>query len=117
MTGTKDMQYIHSKTWIFDDELAIIGSANCNRRSWEHDSEVAAVILDTRKVDGGATFAQALRMKLWAGHLGTGKKSSLTDLPAHGTGPGRMRSPLRNARSAATISLRSGSGNPFRGIS
>lgn len=80
MPGTEDMQYIHSKTWVFDDELAIIGSANCNRRSWEHDSEVAAAILDARRVDGGPTFAQELRMKLWAGHLGMGEKKLVDGL-------------------------------------
>ncbi len=32
---------VHSKTYIFDDELAIIGSANCNRRSMTFDSETA----------------------------------------------------------------------------
>lgn len=38
--------YIHSKCWVFDDELAVIGSANCNRRGYQHDSEVDAFIWD-----------------------------------------------------------------------
>jgi len=42
--------YIHAKTWIFDDQFAVIGSANTNRRSWTHDSEVAVGICD--KGDG-----------------------------------------------------------------
>jgi phosphatidylserine/phosphatidylglycerophosphate/cardiolipin synthase-like enzyme/outer membrane protein OmpA-like peptidoglycan-associated protein len=62
--------YVHTKTWVFDDELAHIGSANCNRRGWEHDSEVNAVIFEDRNPTG-PTFAQRLRMKLWAEHLNT----------------------------------------------
>jgi phosphatidylserine/phosphatidylglycerophosphate/cardiolipin synthase-like enzyme len=60
--------YVHSKTWIFDDELAVIGSANCNRRGWTHDSEVNAVIFEDQN-PAGLTFAQRLRMRLWAEHL------------------------------------------------
>ena len=61
-------QFVHSKTWIFDDRLAIIGSANVNRRGFTHDSEQGAVIFD-----GNAKkqwfLAHELRMNLWAGHL------------------------------------------------
>lgn len=38
--------YVHSKCWVFDDELAVIGSANCNRRGYQHDSEVDAFVWD-----------------------------------------------------------------------
>jgi len=38
--------YVHSKCWVFDDELAVIGSSNCNRRGYQHDSEVDAFIWD-----------------------------------------------------------------------
>ncbi|NJL86787.1 MAG: hypothetical protein HC886_13725 [Leptolyngbyaceae cyanobacterium SM1_1_3] len=62
--------YVHAKIWVFDDELAVIGSANCNRRGWEHDSEVNAFIFDDRSpAAGGQTFAQKLRQHLWAEHL------------------------------------------------
>jgi len=60
--------YVHAKTWIFDDELAVIGSANCNQRGWTHDSEVGAVIFEDVN-PSGETFAQRLRMQLWAEHL------------------------------------------------
>lgn len=40
--------YVHPKCWVFDDELAVIGSANCNRRRWEHDSEIGAFVFDDR---------------------------------------------------------------------
>jgi phosphatidylserine/phosphatidylglycerophosphate/cardiolipin synthase-like enzyme len=62
--------YVHAKTWIIDDELAVIGSANCNRRGWSYDSEVIAAIFDRApSCDGTPSFAQALRMRLWAEHL------------------------------------------------
>lgn len=61
--------YVHAKTWIFDDEFAIIGSANCNRRGWTHDSEVTAGICD--QGDGQKRrLPHQLRMRLWAEHLG-----------------------------------------------
>ncbi len=37
---------VHSKLYIVDRELIIIGSANCSRRSMTHDSETAAVIFN-----------------------------------------------------------------------
>lgn len=70
-----DHTYVHAKAWVFDDELAVIGSANCNRRGWTHDSEVNAFIFDnTPAIDlpllsTTPTFAQQLRMQLWAEHL------------------------------------------------
>ena len=63
--------YVHAKTWIFDDKLAIIGSANCNYRGLTHDSEVSAGIYDASNDSTLTyTFAHRLRIKLWAHHLG-----------------------------------------------
>jgi phosphatidylserine/phosphatidylglycerophosphate/cardiolipin synthase-like enzyme len=62
--------YVHAKTWIFDDEYAIIGSANCNRRGYTHDSEAEAGIYDpatNRQLTN--FFARRLRIRLWAEHL------------------------------------------------
>jgi type VI secretion system Hcp family effector len=42
---------VHSKAYIIDDELAIIGSANCNRRSMTFDSETAVALFQ----DGSQT--------------------------------------------------------------
>lgn len=61
-------QFVHSKTWIFDDKLAIVGSANVNRRGFTHDSEQGAVIFDSN-VKKRWFFAHELRMNLWAKHL------------------------------------------------
>jgi phosphatidylserine/phosphatidylglycerophosphate/cardiolipin synthase-like enzyme len=60
--------YVHAKTWIFDDEFAIIGSANCNRRSWTHDSEVVAGICDAGN-GKDLRMPHRLRMRLWKEHL------------------------------------------------
>lgn len=62
--------YIHAKTWIIDDELAVIGSANCNRRGWSSDSEVIAAIYDREASVKAPSFAQRLRVELWARNLG-----------------------------------------------
>src|SRR5262249_21625802 len=70
--------YIHAKTWIFDDELAVIGSANCNYRGWESDSEEIAAISDKRHSVKDTYVAQTLRMKLWAEHIGV-KEDNIRD--------------------------------------
>ena len=38
--------YVHAKAIVIDDVWAMVGSANLNRRSWTHDSEVACAVLD-----------------------------------------------------------------------
>ena len=38
--------YVHAKTCIVDDTWATVGSDNFNRRSWTHDSELSAVVID-----------------------------------------------------------------------
>lgn len=63
--------YMHSKTWIFDDEFTIIGSANCENRGYTLNTEVVAAIGDTRRINAiGAGFARLLRIALWHKHLG-----------------------------------------------
>lgn len=57
--------YVHSKLFIVVNLFAIIGSANCNRKGWAHDSEVLMGILDSVN----AEFAHQLRIALWAEHL------------------------------------------------
>jgi phosphatidylserine/phosphatidylglycerophosphate/cardiolipin synthase-like enzyme len=62
--------YVHAKTWIFDDQFAIIGSANVNRRSWTHDSEIDVGVYDeSTNSRSSYTFAHRLRISLWAEHL------------------------------------------------
>jgi phosphatidylserine/phosphatidylglycerophosphate/cardiolipin synthase-like enzyme len=60
--------YVHAKMAVIDDELMLIGSANCNNRGWETDSEL---VIASFEDDGGTSAAAGrLRMALWAHHLG-----------------------------------------------
>lgn len=66
--------FVHSKTWIFDDEFVLIGSGNLWRQSLvsgQMPAESEFGVAFTSKVDGTslgfpkATFARALRIKMW----------------------------------------------------
>jgi phosphatidylserine/phosphatidylglycerophosphate/cardiolipin synthase-like enzyme len=72
--------YLHAKVCVVDDVWAAVGSANLNRRSWTHDSELTAAILDEQRDgrrpvdpggrgDGARTFARQLRLALMREHL------------------------------------------------
>ena len=72
--------YVHAKVCVVDDTWAAVGSDNFNRRSWTHDSELSAAVLDgTRDPreprdpgglgDGARTFARDLRLRLMREHL------------------------------------------------
>lgn len=60
--------YVHAKVTIVDDWYATIGSDNINRRSWSHDSELAALVVDDAGTDH-SPYARALRLRLAAEHL------------------------------------------------
>lgn len=72
--------YIHAKTMIVDDRVAIIGSANINERSMRgvRDSEVAAVVRDSETIKSTMNgqpyavgrFPHTLRLRLMREHLG-----------------------------------------------
>ncbi len=57
--------YVHAKVCMVDDTWATIGSDNFNRRSWTHDSELTAAVVDTEDA-----YARRLRLTLAAEHLG-----------------------------------------------
>jgi phosphatidylserine/phosphatidylglycerophosphate/cardiolipin synthase-like enzyme len=63
--------YVHAKVCVIDDWWATIGSDNFNRRSWTHDSELSAVVLDT-SADDHSPYARRLRLTLAAEHLDRG---------------------------------------------
>ena len=56
--------YVHAKACIIDDTWTTIGSDNFNRRSWTHDSELSAVVIDRE-----GEYARTLRLTLAAEHL------------------------------------------------
>ena len=54
--------YVHAKVCVVDDTWVSTGSDNFNRRSWTHDSELTAVVLDE-------DYALDVRLTLAAEHL------------------------------------------------
>jgi phosphatidylserine/phosphatidylglycerophosphate/cardiolipin synthase-like enzyme len=60
--------YVHAKVCVMDDVWATIGSDNFNRRSWTHDSELSAVVVDPSG-DDHSPYARRLRLTLAAEHL------------------------------------------------
>ncbi len=56
--------YVHSKVMICDDEFVLCGSANVNRRSMTHDSELQLGIVDAQ-----TPFVRDFRRYLWSEHL------------------------------------------------
>ncbi|MDQ1721549.1 MAG: hypothetical protein QOI26_1283 [Pseudonocardiales bacterium] len=73
--------YVHAKVCVIDDIWASVGSANLNRRSWTHDSELSCAVLDEIADDrppsqpapgedaGPRRFARNLRLMLAQEHL------------------------------------------------
>jgi phosphatidylserine/phosphatidylglycerophosphate/cardiolipin synthase-like enzyme len=60
--------WVHAKTWIFDDELAVVGSANVNRRGYTGDVELGVAFCDTAISDQDSVVKR-LRVDLWEKHL------------------------------------------------
>ena len=65
--------YVHAKLCVVDDVWAAVGSDNFNTRSWTHDSELTAAVLDSERDqraptdpgglgDGARRFARELRL-------------------------------------------------------
>ncbi|CAK7204562.1 Phospholipase D1 [Sporothrix eucalyptigena] len=86
---TTEQLYIHAKTIIADDRVALIGSANINERSMlgDRDSEVAAIVRDRDMISSTMAgkpykvgrFAHSLRMRLMQEHLGLDTDEILED--------------------------------------
>ena len=82
--------YVHAKVCVIDDIWATIGSDNFNRRSWTHDSELSAAVLDDTRDprepqdpaglgDGARTYARDLRLQLMREHLDQQDDEGLVD--------------------------------------
>ncbi|MDQ6649457.1 MAG: phospholipase D-like domain-containing protein [Actinomycetota bacterium] len=82
--------YVHAKVCVIDDTWATVGSDNLNRRSWTHDSELSAAVLDDSRDtrtpldpaglgDGARRFARNLRLQLMREHLGHSTDDNLLD--------------------------------------
>lgn len=85
--------YVHAKVCVMDDCWATIGSDNFNRRSWTHDSELSAVVVDQNGGDHSA-YARRVRLTLAAEHLD--REIGPADFPGdisriqRGTAPGDL---------------------------
>ncbi len=75
--------YVHAKVCVMDDIWSTIGSDNFNRRSWTHDSELSAVVVDPSSEDH-SPYARRLRLTLAAEHLD--RLDQVVDDPTDGTG-------------------------------
>ena len=82
--------YVHAKLCLIDDVWAAVGSANVNNRSWTHDSELTAAVLDDERDprepvdpaglgDGARRFARELRLSLLREHLDLDDDGDLLD--------------------------------------
>src|SRR3954466_8550684 len=96
--------YVHAKVCVVDDVWATVGSDNFNRRSWTHDSELTAAILDRSPDgreprdpaglgDGARRFARELRLELWREHLDRSSDDGLI-------GPGEAVEAVRSSAAA-----------------
>jgi phosphatidylserine/phosphatidylglycerophosphate/cardiolipin synthase-like enzyme len=59
---------MHAKILIVDDEIAIIGSANVNQRSFTNDSETSVIVFDYLQ-DKNQNFARLFRIATWKSFL------------------------------------------------
>jgi phosphatidylserine/phosphatidylglycerophosphate/cardiolipin synthase-like enzyme len=82
--------YVHAKAVVIDDEIALVGSDNLNRRSWTHDSELSVAVFDDDRDDrdpvdpggrgnGARVFARSFRLELSREHLCAEKDEGLLD--------------------------------------
>jgi phosphatidylserine/phosphatidylglycerophosphate/cardiolipin synthase-like enzyme len=82
--------YVHSKICIIDDVWAAVGSDNFNTRSWTHDSELTAAVLDSERDpreptdpaglgDGSRRYARELRLSILREHLDLDRDDDLID--------------------------------------
>lgn len=108
--------YVHAKVVLIDDWYATIGSDNINRRSWTHDSELAALVIDDAGLDH-SPWARSLRLRLAAEHLdrpltGAAHDEAMADCVS---GRGPLRGVCRIGCSTAVVARRRHDGDPSGG--
>jgi len=67
---------VHAKACVVDDTWATIGSDNFNRRSWTHDSELSAVVVEPDRAHGDRTTGTDGCIKNFGGNPIAGTCSS-----------------------------------------
>jgi phosphatidylserine/phosphatidylglycerophosphate/cardiolipin synthase-like enzyme len=67
--------WVHAKMWTFDDEFAVVGSANLNRRGYTSDVETGLAFCDPQG-EGAQNLVKRLRMDLWEKHLNMPSRDS-----------------------------------------
>ena len=108
--------YVHSKLCVVDDVWAAVGSDNFNTRSWTHDSELTAAVLDSERDqraptdpgglgDGARRFARELRLTLMREHLGLDDDDDLLD-------PAGPRTPSARAPPSSTRGMTADATDP-----
>jgi phosphatidylserine/phosphatidylglycerophosphate/cardiolipin synthase-like enzyme len=85
--------YVHAKICIVDDTWMTVGSDNLNLRSWTHDSELTAAVVDP---DG--ELPGRLRRMLWAEHLNLDPDDPRLADPGDGGGLWRSRTAEQDSR-------------------
>lgn len=107
--------YVHAKVCIVDDVWATVGSDNFNPRSWTHDSELSAAVLDTERDprptdpgglgDGARRFARQLRLDLMREHLDMPEHLDRVDAPDDSdlTDPDRAADLVRRSAGPAPL--------------
>lgn len=85
-------RFIHAKTFVIDDDLAIIGTANLDNRSFQLNFEVAALLYDR---EAAATLATAFEADLAESRPIDGATLAGKSLPRRlGEASARLLSPL-----------------------
>lgn len=81
--GRPNEIYVHTKAWLIDDVYAKIGSANVNRRSMTHDTEIDIHVIDGALTSGARRMARDFRLTLWGELLNLRGRTHWLEDPTH----------------------------------
>jgi cardiolipin synthase len=77
---------LHTKAAVFDEEVAVVGSANLDPRSFHVNVEIVANLFDRALAREVAYYLRSLWEKAEEIDLGTWERRSLTDRTLEGVG-------------------------------